>query len=123
LYPTVILTFLWYNMSSQVQCIILQKTSSPSRGVPCPHKSSVLYSNRHPHLLVVYPVLTSPVYCTPIDILTFSWYILFSQFQCIVPNKHPHLLVVYPVLTNEAMTKESQRYNCFARNAGNSIPK
>jgi len=28
-------------------------------------------------------------------------------------NSHPHLLVVYPVLTNEAMTTESQRYNCL----------
>ena len=41
----------------------------------------------------------------------------------ILPNSHPHLLVVYPVLTNEEMTTESQRYNCFIRNGGNSIPK
>jgi len=40
----------------------------------------------------------------------------------ILTNSHPHLLVVYPVLTNEEMT-ESQRYNCFARNEGNAIPK
>jgi hypothetical protein len=31
--------------------------------------------------------------------------------------------MVYPVLTNEEMTTESQRYNCFTRNAGNAIPK
>ena len=34
-----------------------------------------------------------------------------------------HLLVVYPVLTEEEMTNESQQYNCFIRNGGNSIPK
>jgi len=31
--------------------------------------------------------------------------------------------VVYPVPTNEAITTESQRYNCFVRNGGNSIPQ
>ena len=36
---------------------------------------------------------------------------------------HPHLLVVYPVLTNEEMTTESQRYDCFTRNGGDTIPK
>ena len=34
-----------------------------------------------------------------------------------------HLLVVYPVLTNEEMTTESQRYNCFIRNGGDTVPK
>jgi len=31
--------------------------------------------------------------------------------------------VVYPFLTNEEITTESQRYDCFTRNGGNSIPK
>ena len=31
--------------------------------------------------------------------------------------------MVYPVLTNEEMTTESQLYNCFTRNGGNTIPK
>jgi hypothetical protein len=31
--------------------------------------------------------------------------------------------VVYPVPTNEAMTTETQRYNCFIRNRGNDILK
>jgi hypothetical protein len=31
--------------------------------------------------------------------------------------------MVYPVPTNEAMTMESQRYNCLIRNGGNTIPK
>jgi hypothetical protein len=31
--------------------------------------------------------------------------------------------MVYPVLTNEKTTTESQRYNCFTRNGGKSIPK
>jgi len=30
---------------------------------------------------------------------------------------------VYPVPTNEAITTESQWYNCFVRNGGNSIPQ
>jgi len=31
--------------------------------------------------------------------------------------------MVYPALTNEEMTTESQRYNCFTKNGGNTIPK
>jgi hypothetical protein len=41
----------------------------------------------------------------------------------LLPNSHPHLLTVYPLPTNEAMTTESQRYNCWIRNGGNAIPK
>ena len=38
-------------------------------------------------------------------------------------HSHSHILAVYPVPTNEAMTTESQRYNCFIRNEGNAIPQ
>jgi len=31
--------------------------------------------------------------------------------------------LVHPPPTNEAMTTESQRYNCFIRKGGNAIPK
>jgi hypothetical protein len=36
---------------------------------------------------------------------------------------HLHLLVIYSVPTDDAMTSESQQYNCFIRYAGNAIPK
>jgi hypothetical protein len=36
---------------------------------------------------------------------------------------HPHFLVVYSVATDEVMTNESQQYNCFIRNGGNTITK
>ena len=38
-------------------------------------------------------------------------------------TSRPHLLVAYPVPTNEALTTESQRYNCFVEKGGNSIPQ
>jgi len=93
--------------------------------------------NSHPHLLVVYPVLTNE------EMTTES-----QRYNCFTSNggnaipKHAGPEVkcsnpttgltlpwarnpfrVYPVLTNEEMTTESQRYKCFTSNGGNAIPK